>query len=251
MRAILTIVLGIAAVLDQIHPYEGIGIEAGDGIGAEVGEINLELVAFRVQPAPLDAGGEDLVIAGLHQLAAIPVVNEHVVGLDAGRLELLDHFEDDLERRMGMGLTVGNDLDPYDVAWLEEMLPAFYRVLGAGQFLDSAVHRGLYRGGVSVAVLDHRRILDLDDMARVRPGGTGLALAGSRCSLMPDGAEHLRAGSGQSRNRGDQRNRGGRGAQEMSAAQAATGISMLHGGWTFRRDFASEDAPRLAELVNQ
>ena len=40
-------------------------------------------------------------VAGLHELATIAVVDEDVPGLDAGGLELLDHFEDDLERRMG------------------------------------------------------------------------------------------------------------------------------------------------------
>ena len=66
-------------------------------------------------------------IAGVHELAAIAVVDEDVAGLDAGGLELVDDLENDLERRMGVRLTVGDDLDADHVARLEEVLPALRR----------------------------------------------------------------------------------------------------------------------------
>ena len=61
MRAVLAIVLGVGAVLDQIHPDERVVVEARDRIVRKRGKIERELVAFGVQPAPPDAGGQDLV----------------------------------------------------------------------------------------------------------------------------------------------------------------------------------------------
>ena len=98
----------------------------------------------------------------------IAVVNEDVAGLDAGRLELFDDLEDDLKGRMGIGLAVGNDLDADHVAGLEEVLPAFHRVGGAGQLFDAAVEGGLDRGGVTGAVLVHTGVSHFDDMARIK-----------------------------------------------------------------------------------
>ena len=77
-------------------------------------------------------------VAGGHELLAISVVDEDVAGLDAGCLQLLDHLEDDLERGMGLRLAVGNDLDADDVARLEEVLPGFDGIGGAGQLFHAA-----------------------------------------------------------------------------------------------------------------
>ena len=49
------------------------------------------------------------------------------------------------------GLAVGNDLDADDVAGLEEVLPGFDGVGGAGQLFHAAIKRGLDCGGVAVA----------------------------------------------------------------------------------------------------
>ena len=80
----------------------------------------------------------------------IAVVDEDVAGLDAGRLELLDHLEDDLERRVGFRLAVGNDLDAHHVARLEEVLPAFHGVGGAGKLFDAPVKRCLDGRGIAM-----------------------------------------------------------------------------------------------------
>ena len=144
-------------------------VETRDRIVAECREIQPELAgAFGIQPAPPDAAGEDLVITGLHQLTAETVIDKHVAGLDAGRLELFDDLEDDLKRRMGFGLAVGNDLDPDDVAGLEEVLPTFHRVCGSGQFFDAPVKGGLDCRAVADAVLVHTRVSYFDDMARIK-----------------------------------------------------------------------------------
>ena len=54
-----------------------------------------------------------------------------------------------LERRMGFRLAVGNDLDPDDVARLEEVFPGFDGIGGAGQFFHAFFERGLDRRGVA------------------------------------------------------------------------------------------------------
>ncbi len=228
MRAVLALVLGVVAVRNQVHPDERVEIEAGDRVTGKLGEIQLELVVDGIQPAPVDAIGQDLVVTGVHELAAVPIVNEDIVGLDAGGLELLDHLQDDLERRMRVGLAVGHNLDADDVARLEEVLPAFDGLGGAGELPDSAIHRGLDRGRVALAVDDHARVSHLDDAPGIEPRCAQLAGRQPRPALMSRLAGGLRLhGRGQPRQCRDQGNRRRR-AQEGAAIKAATGISLLH-----------------------
>ena len=214
VRSILALILRIVAVRDQVHPDEGVVIETGDRIPPEGGEVQLELIPIRIQPAPLDVGREDLLVTGIHQLATIAIVYEDVPGFHAGGLELLDHFEDDFEGGVGMRLAVGDDLDADHVAGLEEMLPGLDRIGGAGEGLHAGVEGRLDGRVVPRAVVDHPRVLDLDDAAGIKAGSRefaqGLPVA-ALMSRLADGRGSL--GGGQGRGSRDQRDRGGRGGK--------------------------------------
>ena len=235
VRSVLSIVLRVIAVRNQVHPDKRVVVKTRDGIVAEVREIHRELIRYRVQAAPAHAVRQDLVVAGVHELTAIAIVDKDVPGLDAGRLELLDHFEDDLERRVGFGLAVGNDFDADDIARLKEVLPGLNSVGGPSQFFHAFFEGGLDGGGVANSALAHRRVTRLDDPAGVKPRRSQLAQGLHVSAMMGNASLDLR-GLGQRASAvsaeidGNGRSRR---AEELPPAQACEGAVMIHGFWSF------------------
>ena len=236
VRAEVAVVLGVVPLVDEVHLHELVGIVAGDRVVAGEGHLELGLVvAAGGEAAPTDAFGEDLGDLRGDQFVLVAVEDEDVPRLHAGRLQPLDHLEDQLVRRVGIRIPVGHDLDADDVAGFEERSPAFGPVVGAGQFLHAPGERGLDGVAALDAAPDHPLVAGLDDAAGIGAGDAegppgGLAGAGG-LGLVGRGT---RRGSGPPRSQ-----RRGRG-QEAATAQAAAGSSggrghrssLLGAGWS-------------------
>ena len=140
MRPEVAVVLGVVAVVDEVHRDELVGVVAGDRVLAPGGPVDEELagVVLGGQAAPVDAVGDGLVHLGVDEFVAVALVDEDVLGLDAGGLEALDDLEHQLAGRVGQGLPTGFILIADDVAGLEERPPGLDGVVGAGEFLHPA-----------------------------------------------------------------------------------------------------------------
>ena len=184
------LVLGVLAVVDDLHDHELVGIIAGHAIqvvGLEVVhafEIELMPVVLDSQAAPVDSVGDRLVHLGVDELVAVSLEDNDVLRLDPGGLEAVDDLEHQLARRVGQRVAHRVHLDPDDVAGLEEASPGTHGVVRVGEFLHASINACLDRLAVLHVLLDHPRVADLDDASRIGAGNSPLLI----CAGLPSAA---------------------------------------------------------------
>ena len=132
---------------------------------------------------------------------------------------------------MGIGLTVGDDLDADDVARLEEVLPAFDGVGGTGQLLDAPVEGGLDRGGVAGAVAGtspgfvlRRHGRDKDQARPASPVTCRRPPGASPCRCLPILRRRPMAVAAETSGTA-----AAEALKELAAVHTATRVAMLHG----------------------
>src|SRR5262249_35727933 len=94
--------------------------------------------------------------------------------------QAVDHFQDQLRRRMGAGMAVGHDLDSNGFAWLDKNSPSFDRIRCARKLHETSAECRPDRRAVSPSAAFQGGVTDLDHPSRVRSGDT-------KCSTLAKG----------------------------------------------------------------
>ncbi len=103
---------------------------------------------------PAHPFGENIAVAGVQELVAVPVEDEDILGREAGRPQAVD----DLQHDRGLGdrerTADGINLDADDVALGEEAAPGGGQLLLAGEAEHAAAHHLPHRLAVNSVVYD-------------------------------------------------------------------------------------------------
>ena len=122
--AVAPVVLRVLPPADERQLDEFVGVVAGDRVlGIELDRQLAGVPGDRGQAPVGDAIGQDLLVTGLAELEPVAVEDDHVLELDPGRLEAVDHLQDQLGRGVGPGIAVGHDLDADRLPRLDEGPP--------------------------------------------------------------------------------------------------------------------------------